>query len=65
MPAGNVLEAIVMSNVSEPLPRFQTSFANVKVDPAGAEATVTGSPVPFVDTVFEPLATTAAVCSTW
>ena len=65
VPAGNVFAATVMSKVSVPLPRFHTSSVNVKVEPAGAEATVTGSPVPLVETVAEPFATTAAVCSTW
>ncbi len=65
VPAGNVFAATVTSNVSVPLPRFHTKSAKVKVAPAAALATVTGSAVPFADCVPEPLATTEAPCSTW
>ena len=34
-------------------------------EPAAAEATVTGSSVPFTELAAEPFATTAALCSTW
>ena len=39
---------------------FQITLVKLIVEPAAAEAIVTGSLVPFVLTVVEPLATTAA-----